>query len=192
MTDTLTKSQKTIADYLGDLLAIENDIEQAMDHQKKLTKDDPIAGPHIQRFHDMVRDQRNALREFRSEGQDPATNPIKSAGANVLGKIAGVIDMVRTEAVSKALRDDYVAFNLAAVSYSMFLATASALGDAAAATLAKKHLTNYAAAAQSINQIIASVVISELAKDGHTVEAKATDDVTEAIDNAWKSTAPAA
>jgi ferritin-like metal-binding protein YciE len=192
MTDTLTKSQKTIADYLGDLLAIENEIEQAMDHQLKLTKDDPIAGPYIRRFHDMVRDQRNALREFRSEDQESTTNPIKSAGANVLGKIAGVIDMVRTEAVSKALRDDYVAFNLAAVSYSMFLATTSALGDVAAATIAKKHLTNYAAAAQSINQIIASVVIAELAKDGHTIEAKATDEVTAAIDQAWKSTAPSA
>ncbi|CAN5683650.1 hypothetical protein BH09CHL1_BH09CHL1_17150 [soil metagenome] len=192
MTDTLTKSQKTIADYLGDLLAIESEIEQAMDHQKKLTKDDPIAGPYIQRFHDMVRDQRNALREIQPDQGDSIGNPIKAAGATVLGKIAGVIDMVRTEAISKALRDDYVAFNLAAVSYSMFLATASALGDQSKVTLAKKHLTNYAAAAQSINQIIASVVIGELAKDGHTIEAKATDEVTAAIDTAWKSTAPSA
>jgi ferritin-like metal-binding protein YciE len=191
MTDTLTKSQQTIADYLGDLLAIESEIEQAMDHQKKLTKDDPIAGPYIQRFHDMVRDQRNALREIQSEDQGSITAPIKAAGATVFGKIAGVIDMVRTEAISKALRDDYVAFNLAAVSYSMFLATASALGDESAVALAKKHLTNYAAAAQSINQILASVVISELEKDGHAIEAKVTSDVTAAIDNAWKSTAPA-
>lgn len=191
MTDTLTKSQKTIADYLGDLLAIESEIEKAMDHQKKLTNDDPIAGPYIQRFHDMVRDQRNALREIQPDAGDSIGNPIKAASATVLGKIAGVIDMVRTEAISKALRDDYVAFNLAAVSYSMFLATASALGDQSAVTLATKHLTNYAAAAQSINQIIASVVIGELAKDGHTIEAKATDEVTAAIDQAWKSTAPA-
>jgi len=144
----------------------------------------------VQQFHDMVRDQRNALRELQPEVGTTAGNPVIAAGSTILGKIAGVIDMVRTEAISKALRDDYVAFNLAAISYSMFLATTTTLGDTKVASIAKQHLTNYAKAVQQINQVIASVVIGELAKDGHPVEAKVTADITKSIDEAWKVTSP--
>lgn len=190
MTDTTSKSDKTIADYLGDLIAVETHIEQALDHQLNLTKDDPTAGPVVREFHDMVRDQLKELRALQPEEGTTAGNPIIAAGATILGKVAGVIDMVRTEAISKALRDDYVAFNLAAISHSMFLATATTLGDTKMAEVAQRHLTNYAGAVQKINQVIAGVVISELAKDGHPVEAKITADVTQSIDHAWKGTSP--
>jgi ferritin-like metal-binding protein YciE len=190
MSQTLSKSEKTIADYLGDLIAVETHIEQALDHQLKLTQDDPTVGPVIQQFHDMVRDQLKELRALQPEEGTTAGNPVIAAGATILGKVAGIIDMVRTEAISKALRDDYTAFNLAAMSHSMFLATATTLGDTKAAEVAQRHLTNYAGAVQKINQIIAGVVINELAKDGHPVEAKVTADVTSTIDRAWRVTGP--
>jgi ferritin-like metal-binding protein YciE len=188
MTDTVDKSQNTIADYLGDLVAVETHIEEALDRQLKATKDDPIAAPLVQGFHDMVKSQRDTLKALQESKGTTAGNPVIAAGSSILGKIAGMIDMVRTEAISKALRDDYVAFNLAAISYSMFLATAKALNDTEMASVAEKHLTSYAAAIQKINQSIAGVVISELAKDGHQVEARVTGDVNQAIDSAWKST----
>jgi ferritin-like metal-binding protein YciE len=190
MTDTASKSDKTIADYLGDLIAVETHIEQALDHQLNLTKDEPTVGPLVQEFHDMVRDQLKELRALQPDEGSTAGNPIKAAGATILGKVAGIIDMVRTEAISKTLRDDYTAFNLAAISHSMFLATATTLGDTKMAELAQRHLTNYAGAVQKINQVIAEVVIGELAKDGHPVEAKVTADITNTIDRAWKGTSP--
>jgi hypothetical protein len=191
MTDTMDKSQQTIADYLGDLVAVETHIEEALDRQLKMTKDDPIAGPLVQGFHDTVKSQRDTLKALQEKKGTTAGNPVIAAGSSILGKIAGMIDMVRTESISKALRDDYVAFNLAAISYSMFLATAKALDDTEMASLAEKHLTSYAAAVQKINDAIAGVVIAELTKDGHNVEAKATADVTKTIESAWKRTAPA-
>jgi ferritin-like metal-binding protein YciE len=186
MSATLTKNQKTIADYYGDLIAVEDHIEQALDHQLNLTKDDPVAGAAVRKFHDMVRDQLKTLRDKQSEQGSTAGNPIKSAGSSILGKAAGLIDMVRTEAISKALRDDYTAFSWAAISYSMFHTTATALGDQDAAQLAKRHLTNYAEAIITISKVIPDVVVSELEKDDHLVNRAAVQQSAQEIQDAWR------
>jgi ferritin-like metal-binding protein YciE len=186
------KSQKTLADYLGDLINVESHIESALDHQKNETKDDPTAGPLVQQFHDMVRGQRDALKAIQARKGSTAGNPIAEFGSNLLGKAAGLIDMVRTEGVSKSLRDDYVAFNWAAISYTMMHTTATALGDVELAGVAAHHLTSYAAAIQQINHAIPDVVVRELTKDDHSVQDSAAAKTSQVVDKAWKSTSDAA
>jgi len=188
---TSEKNQKTIADYLGDMHAVESHIEEALDRQLDLFPDQPEAQMAVQGFHDMVKAQRDhvaALLEREPKGS--VTNTVKDAGSTLLGKVAGMIDKVRTESQSKALRDDYTAFNLAAISYSMLYTTATALGDVKVAEMAEKHLTGYAGAIQKINDLIPAVVLHELKKDDHQVE---TSDVVaqsrKVIDRAWKVTA---
>jgi ferritin-like metal-binding protein YciE len=188
---TSEKNQKTIADYLGDMHAVESHIEEALDRQLDLFPDQPEAQMAVQGFHDMVKAQRDhvaALLEQEPKGS--VTNTVKDAGSTLLGKVAGMIDKVRTESQSKALRDDYTAFNLAAISYSMLYTTATALGDVKVAEMAEKHLTGYAGAIQKINDLIPAVVLHELKKDDHQVE---TSDVVaqsrKVIDRAWKVTA---
>jgi ferritin-like metal-binding protein YciE len=188
MTDTATKNEKTIADYLGDLISVETHIEQALDHQLNLTKDDETAGPLVQEFHDTVRDQLQALKDLQKEKGTTAGNPVIAAATTVLGKAAGVIDMIRTEGISKALRDDNTAFNLAAVSYSMFYVTASGLGDQTSADLAEKHLRAYASAIQKLNHVLPKVVLNELANDDHQVDFSVLSRTRTRIENAWRST----
>lgn len=189
MTEAATQNEKTIADYLGDLIAVETHIEQALDHQLNLAKDDEAAGPLVHEFHDMVRDNLQALKRAQEEKGTTAGNPVIAAATTVLGKAAGLIDMIRTEGISKALRDDYVAFNLAAASYSMFYVTASSLGDQQLADLAEKHLRRYASAIQQINHHLPKVVLTELANDGHQVDFSVLANAREQIDSAWQSTA---
>lgn len=184
------KNQKTIADYLGDMHAVETHIEEALDRQLGMFSDQPEARKAVQGFHDMVKAQRDHVASLlEAEPQGGVTNTMKDAGSSLLGKVAGMIDKVRTESQSKALRDDYVAFNLAAIGYSMLYTTASALGDAKVATLSEKHLTGYAAAIQDINRLMPVVVLHELEKDDHQIE---TSDVVKqsrsVIDRAWKIT----
>lgn len=186
------KNQKTLTDYLGDLINVENHIEAALDHQKNETKDDPTAGPLVQRFHDMVRSQRDALKSLQDQRGETAGKPITEAASTLLGKAAGLIDMVRTEGVSKSLRDDYVAFNLAAISYTMMNVTAKALGGPQLADISARHLTNYAEAIQQINHAIPDVVVRELTKDNHNVQPGAADATREVVDKAWSSTAKTA
>jgi hypothetical protein len=70
--------------------------------------------------------------------------------------------MVRTEGVSKSLRDDYAAFSLEAISYSMLHTTALGLGNPRVACLTEHALTDYAGAIERINQIMPSVVHREI------------------------------
>jgi ferritin-like metal-binding protein YciE len=183
------KNQKTIADYVGDMVALESHIEEALDRQLPMAKDHPTAGPAVQRFHDMVKSNRDSLKQYQDQIGSTGGNPVKAVGASVLGKAAGLIDKIRTEGVSKSLRDDYTAFNHAAIGYTMLHATALALGDTRSADLAAKGLRGYASAIQEINHIMADIVIWELQKDDHTiVNANAAQENRQAVDSIWKET----
>src|ERR687889_2127649 len=168
--DVQQKHEQTIADYVGDMVALESHIEEALDRQLTETQDDAEARAAVQRFHDMVKQHRDTLKAVQEQVGTTAGNPIIAAGATLLGKAAGIIDLLRTEGISKSLRDDYAAFSLAAISYSMLHTTATALGDNRVASLAERHLRDHADAIMRINEIMPEVVIRELEKDGHRAD----------------------
>jgi ferritin-like metal-binding protein YciE len=184
--DVQQKHEQTIADYVGDMVALESHIEEALDRQLTETEDDPEARAAVQRFHDMVKQHRDTLKGLQEEIGTTAGNPIIAAGATLLGKAAGVIDLIRTEGISKSLRDDYAAFSLAAISYSMLHTTSLGLGNAQVAELAERHLTNYAGAIERINEIMPGVVERELTKDGHQTQPGAVTETRKMVATAWK------
>jgi ferritin-like metal-binding protein YciE len=183
------QNQNTIADYVGDMVALQNHIEEALDHQLEMSQDMPIAYAAIKRFHDTVKSQRDAMRAHQEQTGETAGSPIKEAGAAIIGKAAGLIDKVRTEGISKALRDDYTAFNHASIGFTMLHATATALGDKATARIAREGLTAYAKMVQEINHLIADVVIEELRRDDHKiVDMQAAQQNRAMVDTAWRET----
>ena len=180
------KHQQTIADYVGDMAALESHIEEALDRQLTEVKDDPSALAAVRGFHDMVKRHRDTLKAMEEETGKTIGTPIKEAGAALVGKAAGIIDLVRTEGISKGLRDDYAAFSLAAISYSMLHTTATALGDDRVASLAERHLRDHADAIMQINKIMPGVVLRELEKDGHQADNAAVDATREAVLRSWQ------
>jgi ferritin-like metal-binding protein YciE len=188
MTPMDDKSRKTIGDYVGDMVAMESHIEAALDRQLEQVKDDPIALEAVRGFHETVRTQRDRMKALQEETGSTAGNPVKHAGSAILGIVAGIIDKVRTEGNSKSLRDDYTAFNLAAMGYTMLYTTATALDDQRVASVAELHLRGYAEAVQRINHIIGDVVLTELAKDGHQIRGDASEATQRMVDAAWKQT----
>jgi ferritin-like metal-binding protein YciE len=181
------KHAQTIADYVGDMAALEAHIEEALDRQLTQLEDEPAALSAVQAFHDMVKEHRDTLRALQEETGATAGNPIKDMGAALLGKAAGVIDLVRTEGNAKALRDDYAAFSLAAISYSMLYTTAHGLGNQKVASLAEKYLQDHAEAIMQINQLMPEVVARELAKDGHEVREGAVMATRKIVDRACET-----
>lgn len=181
------KHQQTIADYVGDMVALESHIEEALDRQLTETKDDPEARAAVQGFHDMVKAHRDSLKALQEQVGTTAGNPIIAAGSTLLGKAAGVIDQIRTEGISKSLRDDYAAFSLAAISYSMLHTTALGLGNRRVAEVAERYLTDYAGAIERINEVMPGVVARELAKDGHDTDTSAVAATREMVAKAWHS-----
>jgi ferritin-like metal-binding protein YciE len=188
----LTEKQKhTLADYIGDMVLLQSHIEEALDSQKNEAKDNANVNQAIQRFHDMVKRNRDTLKAYQDQFGKQADKPIKAAGSALLGKAAGVIDKIRTEGISKDLRDDYAAFNMAAISYTMLETTAVAFGDTKTAELAKQGLRDYAKAVQEINRLIPDVVVWELEKDDHQVAAGTAAEVRRSADQIWKDTSDA-
>ena len=55
------KHAQTIADYVGDMVALESHIEEALDRQLMEVQDDPDATAAVKRFHDMVKSHRDTL-----------------------------------------------------------------------------------------------------------------------------------
>lgn len=181
------KHRTTIADYVGDMAALEAHIEEALDRQLTEVEDDPIARGAVQEFHDMVKQHRDSLRAMEEDTGRTIGNPIKEAGSALIGKAAGIINLVRTEGISKGLRDDYAAFNLAAIGYSMLHTTATALGDQRVAALAAGHLQDHAQAIMRINEIMPGVVLRELQKDGHQADNAAEAETLKAVSRSWET-----
>src|SRR3712207_9132960 len=87
----------------------------------------------------MVKSQRDAMKAHLESMGGQTGGALKSTVAALFGVAAGVIDKVRPEAISKNLRDDYTAFNHAAIGYHMLYGTALMLGDQKTAALAERH-----------------------------------------------------
>jgi len=179
------KNKKTLADWIGDMLALETHIEEALDRQVKHIADDAEAMVSVREFHGFVKSSRDEMKTLLEDYKTVNANPIKEFGSALLGKAAGLVDMVRTEGNSKSLRDDFAAFNLAAIGYTMLHTTAVALGDDRVAGVAEAHLKNYTKAVMQIAQVISDVVVSELEQDGHAVLPDAAKQSREMEFRAW-------
>jgi ferritin-like metal-binding protein YciE len=184
------KNLDTLKTYVGDMYSLESHTEEALDLQLEKVKDHPKANMAVRRFHGTVRMQRDAMKAHLDEIGGGTGGALKSAVSAAAGMAAGVIDKVRPEAVSKCLRDDYTAFNLAAMGYHMLYGTALMLGFPKTAELAERHHKAYTDMVQDINQIILDVVSWELRKDGHKIDEKAMDRATQVMNQDWKATAP--
>lgn len=184
------KNLSTIQTYVGDMYSLESHIEQAIDAQLEKVKDHPKAHAAVRRFHGTVRTQRDAMKAHLDSLGSGGSGMLKSAVSNLFGMAAGVIDKVRPEAASKILRDNYTAFNLAAMGYHMLYGTALMLNDQKTAAIAERHHRAYTDMVQDINQIILSVVAEELRQDGLKLNEKAMDSATETMNEDWRATSP--
>ncbi|MDP9018604.1 MAG: hypothetical protein M3N19_09820, partial [Candidatus Eremiobacteraeota bacterium] len=113
-------------------------------------------------------------------------SPVKSAVLTIEGFFAGAIDKMRKTKVSKALRDDYTALALCTAGYTMLTATANAMGDAQVASLAERHLHDYAQLVMDIAEALPPVVVQELQVTGLHVETGTIPQSVEVTQRAWR------
>jgi len=189
MTDTRKEINHEISDWIGDIVALESHVEEAMDAQLKL-EGSPSLTSTIKRFHDTVRDSKQRAVTFQKEyGSEPG-NPIVKTGANLLGKAAGMIDKIRNDSISKAIRDDYTAYNHLAIAYTILHTTAMAFADQAAQDFAEQGLRTYARLVQDVNHVIPEAVVYDLEKGDHApvIKPNVVEGCRAFIDSVWKET----
>ena len=190
MADTKSKTHDQIADWVGDIVALESHVEEAMDKQLKLEANNPTLTATIKRFHDSVRDSKGRAVKFQEQYGSEAGNPILKAGSTVLGKAAGLIDMVREDSISKSLRDDYTAYNLLAMAYTMLHTTSMALEDHETKSFAEQGLRTYARLVQDVNHVMPEAVLHDLKKnsDYNVQDTAIVDECRRTIESIWKQT----
>ena len=191
MSSTEKKIHHAIADWVGDIVALESHVEEAMDRQLKLAFPNSALANAMHRFHDAVRDSKQRAVAYQDQyGSEPG-NPIIQAGSNLLGKAAGMIDLIREDGVAKALRDDYTAYSLLAISYTMLHTTAMALEDHATQAFAEQGLRTYAALIQDVSDLMPEAVVQDLKdNDDHPLQnTSIVEECREAIQHIWQSTA---
>ena len=184
----MSERQDTLQQYVSDMLAVERHILPALENQ---SKDDryakyPEARRLVNKIETTIRSHIDGLEQhLRKLGGDPAS-PIKSAVTAALGVAATVIEKVRTDPVSKNLRDDYTVLNLAAVSYTMLHTTGQALQNQATADLALNFLRDYTPLIAEINEVIPEVVVSELRDETELLDPDAATRAVKLTQEAWQ------
>ncbi len=183
----MSERQDTLQQYVSDMLAVERHILPAIESQSKEDRfaKDPEVQRLVNRIEATVRSHINGLEQHLDTLGGDAASPIKSAATAILGAAATLIEKVRTDPVSKNLRDDYTVLNLAAVGYSMLHTTGQALMDEQTADLAANHLMDYTPLIAEINEVIPQVVVSELPDETEMLDPDAVKRANKRIQEAW-------
>lgn len=186
---TMKERSETLQKYVSDMMAVEDHIAAAVKRQvdhEDVYKSNPQASKLVQNIAQMTEQHSQHLKQhLETIGGDPAKG-IKEVATAALGAVAGMYDKVRNETVSKMLRDDYTALNLAAVGYTMLHTTGLALRDQATADLALRHLKHYTEIIMQINQIIPSVVVADLRNDVPMLNEASVQQAMQNTQDAWK------
>lgn len=192
--------QETLRRYVTELLALESDLEAAVDRQRETARAHADVGAAVERFHGMIRGQRDALRAYLESIDGGEARPAKSAVAPLFRAGAEAAETRGPQPVTDVLRADYAAFNYAAISYAVLFEMALRLYEAPLRELAPKHLRAYAEAAQTINQLIAGIAAGELAEVGLECQCicpmcsigacGCVSLATATVNEAWRETAP--
>jgi ferritin-like metal-binding protein YciE len=185
----MANEHHSLATYVSDMLALERHIRIPFDTQRG---DNDVmkyeaAASLTSRLASLSDQHVDALKACLERLGGHEASPIKSAVAEFEGFFAGAIDKMRKTKVSKALRDDYTALALCTASYTALIATANALGDASIASLAERHLQDYAQLIMQIGDALPGVVVQELRDTGLDVNTTTIATSRGTIEGSWSS-----
>lgn len=166
-----TEKNNNLQTYTSDLHALERHFMNAVKKQKTsdrvtdkravdlLNNLDKTASAHVQKLSAEL-DQMGA--EVKST--------IKSKIATFAGSVAGMIDSVRDDALSKMLRDDYAALSMITIGYTMLHTHALSNENHELAEMSKNHLDDCTILITQISKVIPMVTAYEINSDTDRAE----------------------
>lgn len=155
-----------IAEYVADLLFLEEQVQTLLADQRKHVEQHPGAAAASSRFEEMVEGHRASLaRRLSDLGGTEASKSTRLLPLPVPSEPS--IPTVGATRVSRALHAWSSAFNHLAFAYGILHAVAHRFYDShgegnTAEDVAELHLRRYAEAVQGINQLLSDVVVWEL------------------------------
>lgn len=100
------RAYKQTLQYVAEMVALEGELEVALEHQWEKLQVHPEAAAAVRGFREMASTQREALEAYLERLGDDAVEPAETAVAALFGVSAGEANSVRTRMVSDVLRDD--------------------------------------------------------------------------------------
>jgi hypothetical protein len=157
---------RVLQKHIGEMLALERHILGAVDRQRATDRLAvmPEAGTTVLTIDRMFAKHVDTLENYlQGSGSDQA-NGIANAFTRMTGTVAGLYGRLREQPVSRMLRDDYVALNLAAISYEMLHTAGLAHHEMQIAQIALIHLQDITPQIVDLSRIIPRIVAAEIAQ----------------------------
>lgn len=155
--------------YLQDAHAMEHQITQVLEGQVKDTQKYPQIQARIQQHLDETRMHEQRMAE-RLSAYNEKPSSMKSAGTNLMGSLIGAAAGGRTDALSKAARDDYMTEHMEIAAYALLITTAQALGDTDTIRAAQANLADEVRMAAWLEQHLPDTVVYSFREDGIALE----------------------
>ena len=178
-----------LSTYINDMVAVERDISQALKGQQE--DSDVATMPEVHRLIEMAAEsavaRHDVLVQCAKDLDGKAGAAVKDAVMAAAGSLAGLFAKLRKHPVSKMLRDDITALNLAATAYSMLYTTAVAFDEEEMSAVALEHLNTLPEQIMEMTRLLPGVVVEELEKEHGPVNEEAAELATEAIQQAWEA-----
>jgi hypothetical protein len=180
------QTRKYVAKYVEDLHSLVTHglqpISQQLDEARSQGHTD--AAQLITELQRTLQEHERVLAErMHALGTSPTTG-VQGAAAAVAGVVAGIYNHVRTEAVSKSLRDDYTFTSHCSISWLMLMTTARSLGDHETEELAERGYRDTARLVMRIDRVMPRLVVDELHQDGFAAQDVA-DWAQRIVSDAW-------
>ncbi|MEP6763951.1 MAG: hypothetical protein ABJB66_06555 [Gemmatimonadaceae bacterium] len=186
-----TEMQDALNSYITDMLALEEHIAKAVDAQLgDLRRDHPEFAGTLSKAATITAKHIGALTALKTSRKMDTTSSVaeavKRAGSVVAGLGAAAIDLVRSESLSKDLRDDYTAYSLASIGYQMLLTSSVAMSDDEVSGHARTHFADYAQIVMDLSRVIPGAVIEDLKMQHLPVRGDAGELVAKEIKEIWQ------
>lgn len=182
-----TKHHHNLLMYVNDVIGLERDIIHAMEGQlddDRMTANTQAAA--VLRASVAASQARLQILKHISETEGGSLGAaVKEAAMSVTGVLAGIYDRLRVHPVSRMLRDDVCALNVASVSYTMLYTLARGAGSAGVSEIALQGMREVPPLVMDLTHLLPTVVLGELSDEAPLADPTAEGAVLDAIHESW-------
>ena len=181
------KHHDSLRQYVNDMIAVERNITNSL----KLQMEDE----HVQSFHELrsildrafhASESRIQLLKKLSAEEDASFGAaVKESVTAVTGTLAGIYGKIREHPVSRMVRDDIIALDLASVGYGMLLTLGLAIGHEECAAIAERGIEETPPLIIALTDLLPLIVAEELAGDAPLANPAAVQLASIRIRDAW-------
>lgn len=176
----------TVTKYLGDLTAVYRHCCEVIERQTTAScvTEDPGIADALRRTHAVLSTHQGALEARLKDLEGRAA--LREALTTVTGFLAGLYDKIRSETLSRMLRDNFAALHFMYACQTMMIATAQACGDPLTAQLVSRQQEDLPGLILKMSDLLPVAVVSDLRRNNVSiVNANAATIALESNRKAW-------